>query len=179
VTLSPVVSLRAVSSDDKDFLLRVFASTRAAELALTGWDAATCDAFVRMQCDAQSVHYRQQWPASDHLVIEVAAQQQAEAVGRLWVNRGDQAIHVLDIALLPEWRNRAIGSGCLARLMQQAASTTRQLSIHVEQGNPARRLYDRLGFRPVGPQRGLHQLMTWSHHTGPVSPREEQSYEEA
>lgn len=173
------VTLRPTSVADQDFLLRVYASTRATELALTGWDESTCDLFVRMQFNAQTTHYRQQWPASDHSVIEVRSQGATHRVGRLWVDRRADAIHVLDIALLPGWCSFGIGTACLERLMSEGAQGGQALTIHVEQGNPARRLYDRLGFQPVGPQRGLHQLMAWRHNAGAKLPREEACYEQA
>lgn len=173
------VTLRPTSVADEDFLLRVYASTRATELALTGWGESACDVFIRMQFNAQATHYRQQWPASEHSVIEVRSQGGMHPVGRLWVDRRADAVHVLDIALLPDWRNRGIGATCLGRLMREGSQHDQALTIQVEQGNPARRLYDRLGFQPVGPQRGLHQLMAWRPCASTKLPREEVCYGQA
>jgi GNAT superfamily N-acetyltransferase len=175
----PVVRLRPVSPADQSFLLCVYASTRAAELALTGWDEPTSDAFVQMQFNAQSTHYSQHWPASEHSVIEVLLQGAAQPAGRLWIDRRADAVHVLDIALLPEWCNHGIGGACLERLMDEASRAGKALTIQVEQGNPARRLYDRLGFQPVGPQLGLHQLMAWQLDAHADSLTKEACYEQA
>jgi GNAT superfamily N-acetyltransferase len=153
--------LRSVEPADQELLLRAYASTRAGEMALTGWDAATRDAFVRMQFQAQTHHYRRCWPASEHAVIEVHRAGAVHAAGRLWTDRRADAIHVLDIVVLPTWAGRGIGTQCLRRLIDEAAASGRAVSIHVEQGNPARRLYERLGFAPTGPQQGLHQPMAW------------------
>ncbi|HEY8907814.1 MAG TPA: GNAT family N-acetyltransferase [Rhodoferax sp.] len=155
------VAWRPVTMADHDFLLGVYACTRAMELALTDWDAATCDAFVRMQFHAQTTYYQQQWPLSEQSVIKVDLQGDAKRVGRLWVDRRSEVIHVLDIALLPEWCGQGVGSLCLTRLMHEGVQSGRALTIQVEQGNPARRLYERLGFQSVGSQQGLHQLMAW------------------
>ena len=184
---APAISLRPATVADQAFLLRVYASTRAAELALTGWDISTCDAFVQMQFNAQATHYRQQWPASEHSVIEVKSGASADhgadcgthAAGRLWLDRRVDSIHVLDIALLSDWCGQGIGSACLGALLSEASRSGRAVTIHVEQGNPARRLYDRLGFVPVGPQRGLHQMMAWQHPTSAISTPEEACYEQA
>lgn len=178
--MTPVtVALRPVAEADEGLLLRVYASTRAAELALTDWDETSRDSFVRMQFDAQTTHYWQHWPTSEHSVIEAASKGQTCAVGRLWVDRRVEEIHVLDIAVLPEWCNRGIGGICLARLMNEASQANKTLTIHVEQGNQARRLYDRLGFQPVGPQQGLHQHMVWRKTAGALSPTKENCYEKA
>ncbi len=176
---SETVTLRPVAVSDEGLLLRVYGFTRAAELALTDWDEATRDRFVQMQFNAQTTHYRHHWPASEHSVIEVTSQGQTVEVGRLWVDRRTEEIHVLDIAILPGWCSRGIGGICLARLMSEASQANLKLTIHVEQGNPARRLYDRLGFQPVGPQQGLHQYMVWRQTAGALSPTKENIYEEA
>jgi GNAT superfamily N-acetyltransferase len=155
-----------VESADREFLLRLYASTRAAELSLTGWDAVACETFVRMQFDAQGTHYRQHWPASLHSIIEVTEGHAQLSVGRLWLDWRADTLHLLDISLLPAWCGRGIGSACLGGLQRAAALRGLPVSIHVEQGNPARKLYDRLGFMPVGPLHGIHQLMSWRSDTG-------------
>lgn len=174
-----VVTLRPALESDQALLLRVYAATRTAELALTGWDEMTCSRFVQMQFLAQSTHYRLHWPASEHSVIQVQSQDATVPVGRLWIDRRAKAIHVLDIALLPHWRSQGIGAQCLQRLMSEVSQKGDELSIQVEQDNPARRLYDRLGFESVGPQRGLHQLMVWRSPANAALPREEACYEQA
>lgn len=171
---------RPVQAADGAFLLRVYASTRAEELALTGWDTATCDAFVQMQFNAQLSHYRHHWPQSNHSVIEVMAQGARHDVGRLWLDRRADTVHVLDIALLRPWCGRGIGSACLLGLQRDASRRGVAVSVHVEQGNPARRLYDRLGFTPAGPLHGIHQLLSWRHDTDALaSPHKETCSEQA
>src|SRR5437762_12789257 len=79
----PSISFRDVTSDDDEFLVRVYASVRQAELALTGWDAAQCDAFIRLQFAAQQIHYRTHYPTGVHQLILLDGQ----AVGRIyWAN---------------------------------------------------------------------------------------------
>lgn len=175
----PAVILRPVSQADQDFLLRVYASTRAAELALTGWDEPTGNAFLQMQFNAQATHYRQHWPTSEHSVIEALSRGTNQPVGRLWIDRRADSIHVLDIAVLSEFCGHGIGGACFARLMDEASHAAKALTIQVEQGNPARRLYDRLGFKPVGPQLGLHQLMAWQFDASADSLTKEACYEQA
>jgi GNAT superfamily N-acetyltransferase len=152
---------RPVVAADAAFLLRLYGSTRAAELALTGWDATACQAFVHMQFSAQAAHYQRQWPDAEHSIIQVVQGAACHDAGRLWLHQRRDSLHVLDISLLPHWCGRGIGGACLRALQDRATRQGGYLSIQVEQGNPARRLYDSLGFVPIGAQQGIHQLMHW------------------
>lgn len=154
-------TLRPVTEADAAFLLQVYAGTRADELALTNWDAAQRDSFVRMQYQAQAAHYGRHWPDAEHTVIEAIVDGVRHDAGRLWLHHRPDAIHILDIAIQGEWRGRGIGTLCLRRLMDQAEASRREVDIYVESGNPARRLYDRLGFQPIGEPDGVHQRMAW------------------
>jgi len=154
-------SLRPATAADDAFLLRVYAGTRADELALTPWDDGQRSAFVRQQHQAQAVHYRMQCPDAELSVIVARIDGAPQDLGRLWLHRRADTVHVLDIALLAEWRGHGIGTACLARLMQEATAGGRAVTIYVEAGNPARRLYERLGFVPTGEPQGVHQHMAW------------------
>ena len=155
------LALRPVTAADDAFLLRVYADTRADELALTTWDQPSREAFVQMQYRAQAIHYAAHWPDADHSVIQAHVDGVFHDVGRLWLHRRAEAIHILEIAMLADWRGRGIGTRCLQRLMNEADVTGRAVTIHVESGNQARHLYARLGFQPVGEPDGLHQRMAW------------------
>ena len=71
----------------------------------------------------------------------------------------EDEIRIVDIALLPEFCNRGIGTTLLRGLQSEAAAAGKPLRIHVERFNPAMRLYERLGFRPVA-DRGF--ICSWS-----------------
>jgi ribosomal protein S18 acetylase RimI-like enzyme len=132
----------------------VYASTREEELRLVDWDAEQKAAFVRQQFDAQDAYYREHYDPATFDVIEV----DAEPVGRLYVARWEEETRIVDVALLPEHRGRGIGTSVIRALLDEAAASGRRLSIHVEKHNPARRLYERLGFVEVA-DRGLYVLM--------------------
>jgi ribosomal protein S18 acetylase RimI-like enzyme len=146
------VALRPAAPEDHGFLERVYASTRAVELEPVPWSAEQKAAFIAQQFHAQSVHYERHYADASFDVILVGG----EPVGRLIVTRSPERMHVVDIALLDEQRGRGVGTELLRGLIAEAGE--RPLSIHVELMNPARSLYDRLGFVPVG-EHGIHLLM--------------------
>jgi ribosomal protein S18 acetylase RimI-like enzyme len=148
------VHLRPVAKADRTFLVELYTSTREEELAQVQWDPGAKRAFVEQQFTAQDAHYRANYPGATLDVIEV----DGERAGRLYVHRGPRDIRIMDIALAPEFRRRGIGTTLLRGLMEEADSSGRNLSIHVEMNNPARSLYDRLGFRPAG-EHGVYVLM--------------------
>jgi ribosomal protein S18 acetylase RimI-like enzyme len=146
--------LRPATDADREFLIGVYASTRAEELAPLPWDEATKRAFIEQQFEAQDLHYRSHYPGAALDVVEVGG----DPAGRLYVHRGEHEIRIMDIALAPAFHGRGIGTGLLGSLIAEADASRRRLSIHVEQNNPARSLYDRLGFRPVG-EHGVYLLL--------------------
>lgn len=157
------VTLRAAVDDDRAFLVAVYGATRADELALVDWSDAEKQAFVEMQFDAQDRHYREHYAAASFDVVLLDGM----AVGRLYAARRPADIRIVDIALLPPWRNAGLGTVLLRRIMGEASDSGRTVSIHVEVFNPALRLYLRLGFAPVE-DHGVHRLMEWAPACGPA-----------
>ena len=148
------IKLRPVGPDDCDFLVEVYGSTRAEELALTPWTSEQQQAFVRSQFDAQRAHYAEKYPAANHDIILC----DDRPVGRLYVARLDQEIRIIDITLLPGERNAGIGSFLIKQLLDEANGSKKVTRIYVEEFNPSLRLFERLGFSP-SEQHGIHLLM--------------------
>ena len=119
MTPSVDLSFRAEFPEDEAFLAKLYATTRDIEMALTGWDAARQQAFLRQQFQFQTTHY------------------------------GAREIRLMDIALMPEFRRSGIGGAILKNLLQEAAQQEKTVTLHVERFNPAPRLYERLGFHVV------------------------------
>ncbi len=153
---SPAVSLRTAGTADFPFLEKVYAALREEELSATDWTAEAKADFCHMQHVAQDTHYRQFYPTARFFVIE----DHGAAIGRLYLDHWSREIRIMDIALLPEYRGRGIGTHLLSGLMKEAAAAEKTLSIHVERFNPALQLYLRLGFVPVE-DKGVHLLMEW------------------
>lgn len=154
--MSELVRLRAAAPEDAEFLCAVYASTRAEELAVTSWSDEQKVEFCRMQFTAQAEHYRQRYPNARNLVIE----HRGTAIGRLYVDRWEREIRIMDITLLPEHRGAGTGTRLLRELMDEARAASKTLSVHVEKFNPALRLYERLGFC-TKEDKGVYLLMEW------------------
>ena len=149
--------LRPVTPEDDPFLAGLYASTRAEELAVTGWSEEDKALFCRRQFDAQTAHYRANYPGASLQVIE----RTGEPIGRLYVARWEREMRIMDIALLPQHRGSGIGTTLLSELQGEARSAGKSLTIHVERFNPALRLYERLGFKMVE-DKGVYLLLEWS-----------------
>jgi ribosomal protein S18 acetylase RimI-like enzyme len=148
------IRLRPVVDGDRAFLVELYGSVREPELAHLPWDEEMKRAFVEQQFAAQDAHYRTNYPGATLDLIEV----DGEPAGRLYVHRGRSDIRIMDVAMAPAFRGRRIGTRLLEGLIGEAEASGRKLSIHVEQNNPARTLYQRLGFEPAG-EHGVYVLM--------------------
>lgn len=148
------ISLRPIADDDLPFLRQVYASTREEELAPVPWTRAEKAAFLASQFALQHAYYREHYADAQFSVVLA----DDRPVGRLYLARWETEHRIVDIAIVPEHRNRGIGSRLLADILAEADAAGKAVSIHVELRNPARRLYDRLGFRPVE-ERGVYVLM--------------------
>jgi GNAT superfamily N-acetyltransferase len=151
-----MIALRPIAPEDDSFLAGVYASTRTEELAVTGWSDEEKAVFCRRQFDAQSAHYRENYPGASLQIIE----RDEIPIGRLYVAHWEREIRIMDIALLPEHRGAGLGTKLLRDLQQEARSTGKSLTIHVERFNPALRLYQRLGFQQIE-DKGVYLLMRW------------------
>jgi len=120
------------------------------------WPEAAKLAFLAEQSDLQHRHYVANYPGADLLLIE----SDSIPIGRIYVYRSAREIRLMDIALVPDWRNRGIGTRLLRELMAEARSSGSSLTLHVEPANPAQRMYQRLGFRLIE-QRGVYDFLGW------------------
>ena len=148
------ITLRDASADDEAFLLEVYASTRAHEMALVPWTDEQREAFVKMQFAAQHAHYYEQYPEADFKLIL----QNGEPVGRIYLFRDQATIRILDITILPRYRNAGIGTTLLREIMSEATQSGKAVQIYVEHFNPSLRLFERLGFSIIE-QDGINLLL--------------------
>ena len=155
--MDKAITLRPIEPDDEEFLYRVYAGTREVELAQVDWDAAQKEAFLHMQFTAQHQYYQEHYAGAAFQVILA----DGRPAGRLYVARWLDEIRIVDIALLPEYRNAGIGTALLRDLLAEGARAGKPVSIHVERFNPALRLYERLGFTSIA-DKGVYLLLEWA-----------------
>jgi ribosomal protein S18 acetylase RimI-like enzyme len=151
------LALRPVTAADEPFLLALYSSTRAVEMALVDWPAEQQQRFLQMQFSAQQEHYRTNFPKAEHEIILL----DQEAVGRIYIDRAEDEIRLLDITISPERRNGGIGRKLMKDLQVEAATSGRPVRFYVWQLNyDAQRFYTRLGFEEAG-EAGAYIAMEW------------------
>jgi ribosomal protein S18 acetylase RimI-like enzyme len=151
-----IVSLRPARAEDEIFLYQVYASTRATEMALVDWTPEQKETFLQMQSTAQLQYYRLTYPQAQYQIIA----RENTSIGRMIVDRSENPVLLMDIALLPEYQNNGLGTALIRDLMAEAARKNWGLRLHVETFNPAMRLYHRLGFVKTS-EVGVYYEMTW------------------
>ncbi len=159
--------MRAVTPADDNFLLKVYGSTRADELAqVMWWDDAQKETFLRFQLDMQRRTYFERFPAAQYSIILF----DGAPVGRIWIGRTAAETRLLDIAILPAGRNAGIGATLLRQLKDEARQTGRVLRHMVDKTNEgALRFYTRLDFR-ITEDAGTHFRMEWQPEPAPGQP---------
>lgn len=156
------IAYRPARDEDLPFLAAVYASTRAEEVAATGWPPEMQQAFLRQQHEAQHAYYSTSYAEAERLVIE----RRGEAIGRLYLAEWPTNVRIVDISLLPEARGEGIGEAILKDIGEDVAARGKKVSIHVEKQNPAKRLYERTGFSVVE-DKGVYDLMEWEPAQAP------------
>ena len=155
--MSPV-TLRSATPEDSPFYLRVYASTRTDEMALVVWSDEQKEAFLQMQFNAQTEHYHVHYPEAEYQII----QRDGNPIGRLITERSKKQLLIMDIALLPEYRNTGVGTAIIQDLMDEAARSGLPLVLRVEFFNPVIRLYTRLGFVKIREVNSVYHEMVWT-----------------
>jgi len=148
------ITLRPVTDDDREFLLSVYAAGRELELSLVPWDDAMKRSFIEHQYKAQDDHYRSYYENATHDVIVA----DDVRVGRLYVEKTEKQIAILDIGILPEFRIQGIASAIVHRLQDEATADGRLIRIYIESFNSADKLFTELGFEMVENDGGLRRF---------------------
>jgi len=144
-TVSPDrVQLRPVTAEDDELLLAIYTSTRDEQLRQMGWAEEHIRMFVKMQWEAQTKHYRTHFTADEYIVLV-----DLKPVGRIIVQRSDDEILLVDMAVLTEHRNKNIGSHLMRSLTEESDSGGKPIRLHVLKFSPAVRFYERFGFTKI------------------------------
>ena len=141
-----VLRLAPEAPEDADFRYRLFCDSRLPEWYRVELPPEVRAQLMRHQFAAQTMTYRQRFPAARHDIIWLAD----ERIGRIVVNRPGDQVHIVDHAIVPALRNQGIGTTIMRALMDEAATASLPVRLKVASSNdPSLRLYLRLGFTPI------------------------------
>ena len=146
-TLPETITLRPATEADRAFSWAVKeAALRPYVEAVWGWDE-----------DEQRAFHRRDWETAPPDIIL----QDGAPVGTIAVHRevcAERCWHFGEFYILPEFQRRGLGTRVLLDLIRESASAGCGLRLEVIKINPAKRLYDRHGFR-VTEETATHFLM--------------------
>ncbi len=146
-------SLRPMRSADQAFFFQVYASTRQDEMDLLDWPPEQKKAFLGMQFELRERQYRLEYPEAVREIILC----NDNPAGAMITRETSDAIQLVDIALLPEFRQSGIGTTILCCLQKKG----KRIVLNVLRENPAAHLYSRLGFVLVAKD-SMYQKMEWN-----------------
>lgn len=139
LTAPAEVTLRDVLPEDEPWLAALYATTRD-DLQLV--PEPQRQRLVDFQFRAQQQQYVTNWPNARNYIVSIGA----EPAGRMIVAHGGSEMRLVDIALLPTHRGQGIAGSLIGDLIAEARRERLPLRLSVMNNNPARRLYERLGF---------------------------------
>ena len=158
------ISLRPVTADDEGFLLEIYKSSRGDDLRELGWTEDRISEFLDMQYEAQQRFQGEHETATDEIIRWAE-----KPAGHLMVERNDQEIRCLDVALLSEHRNKGIGTLLISKLQDEARRESKPVRLQVIRFSPAVNLFERLGFTRTS-ETGTHFQMEWVPESASESP---------
>ena len=135
--------LRPATPDDEAFLLTLRKQTMTEHLSRVG-----------LALDDK--HHQQRLLANyaDACVICV----DDEAIGLCKAYRGETAWVLMQIQVAPAWQGRGVGADIITALIAQARQEGLSVTLSVLKGNPAKHLYERLGFREFAQSEHEYEL---------------------
>jgi len=124
--------LRPATQEDFDFLYQLHVLTMKEYVELTwGWDEA-------VQRRGFGEDFR-----PERLAVVVV---DGTDVGRLGIVREPDRLFLASIEIAPDWQRRGLGTEIVTDLLREARGGGLPVVLMVLKVNPARRLYERLGF---------------------------------
>lgn len=148
-------TLRQATEADYAFLFHLHQASMKDYVTLTwGWDEAV-----------QQTLFRERFaPARCQMVVV-----EGREVGVLAVQHQSDTLFLANLQLLPDYQKQGLGTAIIQMLLGQASQQGIPVTLQVLKVNPARHLYERLGFRVIG-ETATHYLMsTASEATSPSS----------
>lgn len=134
--------LAPVVPSDKSFLFEIYASSRTEELQFVPWTDEQKHAFLQSQFQAQHDYYFSNYPNGSFNLIKI----NGAAAGRLYMAESGGEIRIIDMTLLPEFRNQGIGTRLISDVLEDGAVRQKSVTICLETYNRSQNLFSRLGF---------------------------------
>jgi GNAT superfamily N-acetyltransferase len=152
------ICLRPGKQSDYEFLWWLHCATMRTYVdAIWGWDEA-----------AQQRLFQERFDPARFQIVEC----DGEDAGYVSVERNEEFNFLSAIEVAPQVQNQGLGTSLIRDLQDEAAHRRVPLKLRVLQGNPARRLYERLGFVVTG-ETETHIMMSWQPQTMAISGRGE------
>jgi ribosomal protein S18 acetylase RimI-like enzyme len=130
------IELRAARQEDAGFLYGLLKATMQEYVAqIWGWEEAWQQAYFQEHFD----------PSQERIVVL-----EGEDIGVLAIEEREDELFLAKISILPEYQGQGIGTQLIGSLLDRAFGRGLPVTLQVLKGNPARRLYERLGFVVVG-----------------------------
>jgi ribosomal protein S18 acetylase RimI-like enzyme len=140
----PTYTVRPARRTDEPFLYSCYKRTMFEYIEETwGWDEGF-----------QSAAFRQHLPWQRFRIIIV----DGNSVGAACVLETPDSIVLEMMMIEPEFQRRRIGSDFVAKLLDRARSEGRGVELRVMKINPAKAMYQRLGFEVVGEDAGTYEM---------------------
>jgi GNAT superfamily N-acetyltransferase len=140
------LAVRPALPQDEIFLYELYVAIRGPQFDRAPITAAQREHLLRMQFQAQTSSYTQQFPNSCYHVVLL----DSKPVGRLWVAPVDGGFQLVDIAVHPNVQSKGLGTVLIQRLQQEAQKAKLPIRSTVERFNPGSlRFHQRLGFTIV------------------------------
>jgi len=138
-------------------LLELYAQTRAEGMMHSGMDALQREVFVQMQFRLRQAGYRATYPMAED---EILCTESGTPVGRVLVDRTQDGMRLIDIAIATEEQGQGFGTQVIRELQHECAARKWEMRLQVLKGSMAERLYRRLGFKVTG-EDPLRRQMVW------------------
>ena len=137
-----MITFQTIEEKDQQFVSKVYRRTREKELPFAYLPEEQKSGLLLMQLEAQLADYERNYIGAKRQIILY----NEERVGYIYTWDSKREIRILDISLLPEFQGNGIGGTILNDILKTGKQQHKKVSLHVALGNPAKRLYERLGF---------------------------------
>jgi ribosomal protein S18 acetylase RimI-like enzyme len=129
---APNIGLRPATSDDFAYCAKLYFAAMDATIRALGLDI-----------DKHAAGFRERWSAAETRII----MRDGADIGWLQAAEERDALFLKQLFVDAPLQRRGIGTQVTHRLIDEAARAGRAMTLGVVKTNPARRLYERLGFK--------------------------------